>query len=157
MPKSARLLDPVVDAFEEALADWDFPDRWRPVVVRLAERARDWPIAALSPLDIWIWQASESPRGHPCDGLLIWGDVDHPTRNAVVATIGGQFDSSGLRVGHLVSHNPAGYDEVDDFTWIVRSHDGLSLRDQADRLVGWFADEAERRLRHLERSSDSGR
>jgi hypothetical protein len=145
-----------VDAFEQALADWEFSEHWRPVVARFAERARDWPIAVLSPLDFWIQKASASPGGRPCDGLLIWTDVDHPTRNVVVASIGGQFDPSGLRVGRLEPHNPAGYGEVDDFAWIVHAHDGLSLSDQADRLIEWFAHEAERWHRHLVRSPDAG-
>lgn len=145
-----------MDAFEQALFDSGFSEQWRPVLARLAERARDWPIAALSPQDFRIQEASESPRGRPCDGLLIWTDVDHPTRNAVAASIGGQFDPSGLRVGHLEPHNPAGYGEVDDFVWIVRPHDGLSLRDQADRLVEWLDDEVRRWFRHLERSSGAG-
>jgi hypothetical protein len=146
-------LDAAVDAFEQALADWEFSEQWRPVVARLAERARDWPIAALSPRDFWIQEASESPSGHPCDGLLVWTDVVHPTRNAVEASIGGQFDLSGLRVGHLQPHNPGGYGEVDDFAWIVRAHDGLSLCDQADRLIEWLSDEAQRWLRHLEHAA----
>jgi hypothetical protein len=133
-----------VNVFEECLADWEFAERWRPVIERLAGRASDWPMIAPAPEDFWVWEALECQESREAGGLLIWVDLVDRARNSVAATLGAQVDLAGLRCGPMHSHCPGGSGELDGFTRFTLPLEDRSLTDIADALLDWFVRESQR-------------
>jgi len=64
---------PLVNVFEEYLAEWEFAPEWRPFVERLAVRALDWPLPGVPPDEFAVWPAQDR-YCRPTSGLLVWAD-----------------------------------------------------------------------------------
>lgn len=85
-----------MDVFEQALADREFSEQWRPVVARLAERARDWPIAILPLVDALGYR---------------------PVQSAIVEYVQTGFDAEkvGATMAWYAAQSPLEYGSRDDF------------------------------------------
>ncbi|AZM47479.1 hypothetical protein DMB38_18275 [Streptomyces sp. WAC 06738] len=129
--------------FDDYLAEWNHPVFWRPVVERLAERARDWPDGLPAPDHFYVYEAIDCPEAAE-GGLLVWMDVSDRRTNQVIRTLGGQFDHAGLRCGPLVSHAPGQPRDLVNLTWSTVPLEGHSLPELADRLLAWLVDESQR-------------
>jgi hypothetical protein len=124
---------PLVNLFEEYLAEWEFSPEWRPFAERLAVRALDWPLPDVPPDEFAVWPAQDR-YCRPTSGLLVWADIPmQPKGNSL--TLGVQIDPSALRCGCLSSHNvAAGF-----IDWVSLDHRGKTLADLADDALEWFA------------------
>jgi hypothetical protein len=101
--------------FREYLSDWEFDDRWRDFVLRLAEiteHATGQRRAVLEGCTIWNAPA----KGGGPAGILIWADVVHPDRHVVAVTLAGLLDERGVRCGEVSSSRPGDLD-IADLTW----------------------------------------
>jgi len=136
-----------VSIFREYLADWEFDERWRAFVARLARifddaDPRDQQILA----DCAIWDADAATGG---SGLIVWSDVSHVDRNVVAVTLAGVLDRHGLRCGTVCGSRP-GYLAAGDLTWLTVPHDAnASLADLADTYAGWLLDQQRRPVSEL--------
>jgi hypothetical protein len=138
-------LDKPVDPFAECLCDWEFDEKWRPIVRRLQERTTTWPTELLEPDHFTIYAAYEvSARDgqlRSTGGLLIW--VDFADHRGIRLTLGAQVDDRGLRCGPVEPSRPD-YPTSANLTWFTRPIAVNSLDQTADDLLGWFALEARR-------------
>lgn len=137
--------------FREYLADWEFGERWRPFVVRLAEVHDDTGGPAQEILeDCAIWPVEPEGAGaSDGPGLNIWSDVCHPGRNAAALTLAGVLDRRGLRCGTVCPARP-GDPAAMDLTWLaVPLGEAASLPALADTFIGWLLDQHRRPIRDL--------
>lgn len=135
--------------FRECLADWEFDERWRGFVVRLAEISDDADARDRAILeDCWIWDTDPEPvPGGP--GLTVWSDVCRPGENVVVLTLAGVLDSGGLRCGTVCPSRPGDLAAA-CLTWlsVPRARDG-ALAGLADAFACWLLDQHRRPVSDL--------
>ncbi|NGN67625.1 hypothetical protein G5C51_27455 [Streptomyces sp. A7024] len=132
-----------MSVFAECLEEGELPDRWRPLIQRLADRAAtDWPSPLPSADDFYVWDAIECPATQAAGGLLIWADLTRPDTGSVVRTLGAQVDTEGLRCGPLNGHSPGGPEQLEDLTWFALPSADRTLTELADELLDWFTREA---------------
>jgi hypothetical protein len=123
-----------MNIFHEYLEDWEFDQRWRGFVERLAVLAED-PGAAGSVLqDCAIWPGFAS--GGRTHGMVLWVDVIGTAPGSDGVTLAGLVDDEGLRCGTVPGHCPDNLAGA-DLTWL--SHP-LDEQHSFGRLAELFAD-----------------
>jgi hypothetical protein len=111
---------PLVNVFEEYLAEWDFAPEWRPFVERPAVRALDWPLPDMPPDEFAVWPAQDR-YCRPTSGLLVWANIPEQSKGTSL-TLGVQIEPTALRCGPLLSHNlAAGF-----IDWVGLDQHGMS-------------------------------
>jgi hypothetical protein len=138
-----------VAIFREYLADWEFDERWRGFVARLAEISDDADPRNRQILeDCAIWDTDTEPTAvGPV--LNVWSDVCHPGRNVAAVTSVGVLDHHGLRCGTACSSRPGDLAAA-DLTWLTvpRSAD-VPLAGLADTFASWLLDQRRRPVSEL--------
>lgn len=130
--------------FREYLADWEFDERWRGFVARLAEISDDAPPRDRRILEgCAIWETDPEPLpGGP--GLNVWSDVCRPGENVVALTLAGVLDHRGLRCGTVCPSRPGDLAAA-SLTWLSGPFAGdIPLAGLADAFARWLLDQHRR-------------
>lgn len=136
-----------MNIFAEYLGEWEFGEKWRPLVERLDERTNSWPTSLFAPDDFAVYDALGTADPvtlaiTPGDGLLIW--TDFSDNGTIQLSLGAQVDADGLRCGPIEPSRPDDPQNLTRLTWFTRSPEARSLSSLADDLLEWFVLEAER-------------
>jgi hypothetical protein len=136
-----------MNIFNEYLADWEFDQRWRGLIVRLSEI-----LEASSGTKRRILEDCAVFDVPPLHGtvnpLTIWVDVPGP--GPVALTLAGFFEEYGMRCGPINPHSVDPIGSYEDLTWeylaLTQDMDPAEL---AEPFADWLTSTAQRPLDEL--------